>query len=187
MFQLILKKIAKISENCGAKVPFLRPKNISTDTATTESTVAHFCAFLEKQQMDYENILLIQCTSPIRAIGRFDSAIKFFKKKKFDSLISVAESHRFFWKNINDPKSDYDFKNRPRRQDIPDSDKSFVETGSFYLFKRSKFLESGNRICGRYGLYETPEEESIDIDSMIDFSVCESLLSLTKIGKNYAA
>ena len=78
----------------------------------------------------FGDILLIQCTSPIRARDRFDSAIKYFKKRNFDSLISVAESHRFFWKNLNDPKPDYNFLDRPRRQDISLANKSYVETGS---------------------------------------------------------
>lgn len=181
------EKIARISRNYGANVPFLRPKNISTDTCSTESAVEHFCNFLDTKRLNYENILLIQCTSPVRALGRFDSAVRFFQTKNFDSLISVSESHRFFWKNFDEPKSDYDFKNRPRRQDIPDAEKSFVETGSFYLFKRAKFLENKNRICGQYGLYKTPEEESVDIDNLVDFAFCESLLMVKKNGENSAS
>ena len=181
------EKIAEISKSFGAKTPFLRPKSISTDTATTESAVVHFCKFLDKAQLNYEYILLIQCTSPIRASDRFDSAIRYFERKKFDSLISVANSHRFVWKNFLKPNADYDFLNRPRRQDIPETERTFIETGSFYLFKRAKFLTSGNRICGRYGLYLTPENESTDIDSFVDFSISESLLTRKKNGENFAA
>jgi N-acylneuraminate cytidylyltransferase len=181
------KKIARISQKYGAKVPFLRPQNISGSKASTESAVEHFCEFLDEKELKYENILLIQCTSPMRAHERFDSAIQYFQQESLDSLIPVAESHRFTWKNFNKPNSDYDFRNRPRRQDILEMERSFIETGSFYLFKRSEFLKSKNRICGHYGLYLTPEEESFDIDSMVDFSVCESLLNLKKNIKTFAA
>jgi CMP-N,N'-diacetyllegionaminic acid synthase len=181
------EKIANIGKKYGANVPYLRPQNISGATATTESSVEHFCEFLDQNQLVVENILLIQCTSPVRAYNRFDSAIKYFIRKDFDSLISVSESHRFSWKNLDNPNADYDFTNRPRRQDILKTDKLFVETGSFYLFKKSEFLKSKNRICGKYGLYLTPEEESFDIDSMVDFSICESLLNLKKNIKTFAA
>ena len=179
------EEIAQISRNYGAVVPFLRPRKISLDTSPTETAVEHFCHYLDQKKLKYENILLIQCTSPIRAGDRFDSAIEYFSKKKFDSLISVAESHRFCWKNSKVPTADYDFKKRPRRQDILPANKSFVETGSFYLFKISKFLETKNRICGKHGLYVTPEEEALDIDSMLDFFVCESLLNFIMSGKKF--
>ena len=44
-----------------------------------------------------------------------------------------------------------------------------------------------NRICGRYGLYLTPEEESFDIDSELDFAICEVILNLSKYSTNFAA
>ena len=66
-------------------------------------------------------------------------------------------------------------------------DETFVETGSFYVFKRKKFLQTGNRIFGKIGLYKTPANEMFDIDTLTDFSVCESLLSTNSPNKNFAA
>lgn len=181
------QNIANISKNYGASVPFLRPKEISNDTATTESAIDHFCKYLIKNNLYFDNILLIQCTSPVRADGRFDSALREFSSRNLDSMITVSESHKFFWKNLQNPTSDYDFHSRPRRQDIREVDKSFVETGSFYIFKMKKFMETKNRICGKHGLYVTPAEEAFDIDSIVDFSVCESLLRTQEKVKIVAA
>ena len=180
-------RIAGISRSYGAQVPFLRPESISCDHSTTESAVDHFSKFLNKKQLVCENILLIQCTSPIRAVGRFDDAINNFNQRKLDSLIPVSNTHRFLWKNFEQPTPDYDFKQRPRRQDIVGSERSFIETGSFYLFKNSKFMEIKNRICGKYGLYLTPEDEAFDIDSELDFTVCEALLNSNKDRTVFAA
>ena len=110
-------------------------------------------------------------------MGRFDDAINNFNQRKLDSLIPVSNTHRFLWKNFEQPNPEYDFKQRPRRQDIVSSARSFIETGSFYIFKNSKFMEIKNRICGKYGLYLTPEDEAFDIDSELDFTVCEALLN----------
>ena len=181
------QEIARISKDYGAKVPFLRPDNISDDHSTTESAVEHFCKFLDEQRFDYENILLIQCTSPIRAAGRFDDAIANFESRQLDSLVPVSQANKFIWKNFEAPTADYNFLRRPRRQDIPSSDKSFVETGSFYLFKKIVFTEIKNRICGTFGLYMTPEEESFDIDTMLDFVICESLIKSNKDWRNFAS
>ena len=180
-------KIAAISKNYGAIVPFLRPNSISGDVATTESAVIHFCDYMLRHGKRFENILLIQCTSPVRAKERFDDAISVFLENSYDSLVSVAASHRFYWKDLRCPTPMYDYRTRPRRQDILEKDKAYFETGSFYIFKRDKFLNEKNRICGNVGLYETPENEMFDIDGITDFSICESLLNLSKKGQGYAA
>lgn len=180
-------EIANISRKNGAKVPFLRPEELSSDSSSTESAVLHFCNYLDINAIAVDNILLIQCTSPVRAEGRFDDAIDFFQTNKYDSVVAVSESHHFYWKNTNYPRANYDIKNRPRRQDISDKDCFLVETGSFYIFKKDKFLKEKNRIFGDIGLYRTPKSEMIDIDNILDFSICERLLSLGDKKNNFAA
>ena len=142
---------------------------------------------MRKSGLEFDNIMLIQCTSPVRAHGRFDDAIKFFKNNNYDSILSVSESHRFLWSDPSSPKALYDFKKRPRRQDINKKDLVYIETGSFYLFKKEKFLESKNRLSGSIGMYITPDNEMFDIDNFTDFSICEKLLSITSKEKNFAA
>jgi len=181
------KKIARVSEKYGAKVPFLRPEGISGDEATTESAVEHFIGFIEKTNPSIKNVILIQCTSPVRAKSRFDDAIKYFSKRTYDSLIAVAESHRFHWKNLKRPQPMYNYRSRPRRQDILKEDLSFFETGSFYIFDKEMFKVHKNRVCGKVGLYVTPENETFDIDSLEDFSICENILIRGKNEQSFAA
>ena len=180
-------KIAKIAESFGAKVPFLRPEAISGDEAITEDTVIHFLSFLQKSNISCDNLLLIQCTSPVRQSGRFDDAIQFFDSNKYDSILSVSESHRFYWRNLKEPVPLYNFQARPLRQNISKDDLSYFETGSFYLFKKDVFLRYKNRICGSVGLYVTPENEMFDIDGITDFSICEALLNIEKRVQTVAA
>ena len=180
-------KIADVSLNYGAKIPFLRPKKLSDDMASTESAVLHFCSEMKKLKENFDNILLIQCTSPVRACGRFDDALKYFEINGYDSLVAVTESRRFHWKNFDKPEALYDFEHRPRRQDITENSLSYIETGSFYLFKNEKFFKHKNRIFGKVGLYKTPENEMFDIDNVTDFSICEKLLSIQSLRQNFAA
>ena len=170
------EEIAKIAEAYGAEVPFMRPPDISGDTSSTESAMVHCCNFLEKEAGLPELFLLIQCTSPIRSQGIFDQAIGEFRSKTYDSLLSVSESHRFTWKNLSSPKASYDFKNRPRRQDIQPSTREYLETGSFYITRTSFLMKEKNRICGKIGLFLTSEIESFEIDSNVDFLICEELI-----------
>jgi CMP-N,N'-diacetyllegionaminic acid synthase len=169
-------EIAEISKQYGAEVPFIRPEEISGDDATTESAMLHCCEYLHKRKELPELFMLIQATSPIRSDGQFDDAIREFEKNEYDSLLTVSKSHRFTWKDKIKPISSYDFKNRPRRQDIKDKDQEYLETGSFYIVKTKMLMESKNRLVGKIGLFETQEDESYEIDSLIDFIVCEEIL-----------
>ncbi len=170
------EKIAEIARNYGAEVPFLRPSSISGDTASTESAMLHCCDYLEASGELPEYFMLLQATSPIRSSGLLDEAFLFMKENSFDSLVSVSKSHRFTWKNLKYPSASYDFKKRPRRQDITKNDQEYLETGSFYITKTTSLIKSENRLCGRIGLFETQEDESFEIDSLVDFVICEELL-----------
>jgi len=160
--------ILNISKDSGAKI-ILRPEDISGDTATTESVIDHFLT-----KVDTDVIVLIQCTSPFRQKDCFDEAILELKKG-YDSIISVSPTHKFRWK-LDDAliKPLYDYKNRPRRQDIIDVD--FVETGSFYIFKKRAYLKDKNRLCGEIGYHIMPEQYSYEIDTENDFKVIEALM-----------
>ena len=172
------ESIAEIAESFGAKVPFLRPDTISGDTATTESAMVHFCQWLRDESITANNIVLLQATSPIRAKGRLDQALKIFEVHHYDSLLSVSDSHRFFWRKHSNgqPLAEYDFINRPRRQDIKEEDRRYIETGSFYISKIDGFMAEKNRLFGKVGFYVTPENESYEIDTLTDFRICEILL-----------
>jgi N-acylneuraminate cytidylyltransferase len=169
-------EIAKIAKEYGAEVPFLRPDSISDDKATTESAMLHCCGYLEERNELPELFLLVQATSPIRSENQFDNAILYFKRNSYDSLLTVTPSHRFTWKNPITPYASYDYMNRPRRQDIKEENQEYLETGSFYITKTNLLIEAKNRLVGRVGMFDTPEDESYEIDSLVDFNVCEEIL-----------
>lgn len=178
------ENIAAVAVDYGAEVPFLRPSGISGDTATTESAMLHFDTWAEDNKVDYDVIALLQATSPLREMGRLSQAYEQFIDTGSDSLLSVCESHRFFWHDLGAPQADYDYLNRPRRQDIRESDKKYMETGSFYFTKRSVLKETNNRLGGKISAYVTPEHEAYEIDSLVDFSVCEVLMKNYLVGKD---
>jgi CMP-N,N'-diacetyllegionaminic acid synthase len=170
--------IASVAKKYGAEVPFLRPDSISDDKATTESAMLHCCDYLEQRNELPELFLLVQATSPIRSENQFDNAINYFKNNNYDSLLTVSPSHRFTWKNPSNPSASYDYMNRPRRQDIKEEDQEYLETGSFYITKTELLVKAENRLVGKVGMFETPEDESYEIDSLVDFKVCEEILKI---------
>lgn len=166
------KMIAKYSESIGAKI-ISRPKIYSKDNSSSESAWAHAIKFLLKKN-SIINIVGIQPTSPIREKNDLDNACKLFKKKKYDSLMSVMKiSDHFIWKYKNNKLiANYNYKKRPRRQKIIPK---YLENGSFYIFNSSKFLKYKNRLFGNIGLYEMKRIYSLQLDQPEDIKLFNSL------------
>ena len=166
-------KIAKIARKAGARI-VKRPPELSTDKATTESAIHHF---VNKFNNKPDILVLLQPTSPFRPEGSLDEAISHFTNKGFDSLLSIVPTHRFFWRVKEDQTTfaEYDYLNRPRRQDMKLEDIRYMENGSLYIFTRKHFDKTGNRLGGKIGYVEWPVEYSIEIDTQLDFDMVEKL------------
>ncbi|MBT4039749.1 MAG: acylneuraminate cytidylyltransferase family protein [Rhodospirillales bacterium] len=170
-------EIAEVARACGADVPFLRPENLASDTSTTESAMQHALVHLEKQNSLPDVIILLQPTSPVRSASSISRAIHEFESTEADSLISVCESHVFIWKNPKNPQASYDVSNRPRRQDIPEDDRIFLENGSIYMTKTDLFQRHNNRLVGKIHMFEMGNLESREIDDAGDFAATEALMA----------
>ena len=166
-------KISKIAIESGVTV-IKRPPELSADTSTTESSIEHFIN-IAKQKPDI--IVLLQATSPLRPKGSLDKALNHFKKGEYDSLLSICPTHNFFWrmKGDNTAYAEYDYLNRPRRQDLSRENVRFVENGSIYIFSREHFEKTGNRLGGKIGYVEWPENYSIEIDTITDLEIIEKI------------
>ena len=166
-------KISNIAQDTGARI-IKRPPDLATDTSTTESAIEHFINSA-KQKPDI--IVLLQATSPLRPKGSLDKALNHFQKGGYDSLLSICPTHRFFWriKGDNIAYAEYDYMNRPRRQDLSRENMRYVENGSIYIFSREHFEKTGNRLGGKIGYVEWPENCSIEIDTITDFEILEKI------------
>ena len=166
-------KIAKIARKTGARI-VKRPSELSTNKATTESAIHHFVNKFNKKP---DIIVLLQPTSPFRPKGSLENAITHFTENGFDSLLSITPTHRFYWRVKEDQTAfaEYDYLNRPRRQDMKLDDIRYVENGSLYIFTRKHFDKTGNRLGGKIGYVEWPEDYSIEIDTQLDFDIVEKL------------
>ncbi len=176
------EKIREIALEYGAKVPFLRPAEISGDAATTESAVMHFIDWTIDNNLAVDALILMQATSPFRYAGQLDKAMSQFKNKQVDSLVTVTKSHRFIWKNKSKPVASYDIFKRPRRQDISPEHEIYFENGSFYISKLETYLKYKNRLGGRIHMFEMSPEESFEIDELLDFKLIEFMMHEHGIG-----
>ena len=73
------EKIKSVAEQTGLKVPFLRPKNLATDTANTRDVLLHALdEFVLKNKKEPEVIILLQPTSPFRTASHISEALKLY-------------------------------------------------------------------------------------------------------------
>lgn len=168
--------IAEVARAAGVQVPFLRPAELATDSAPTEPAMRHALEQMEARNGRYDAVMLLQPTSPLRLPGTLDRAISQFRDEGADSLVGVVESHAFLWREGDPPTASYDYRSRPRRQDISFADRRFRETGSLYITDRDAFLTEGNRLAGRVSLFHMDEREGWEIDTPCDFAFLEALM-----------
>ena len=169
------QKISNYAKKLHAEV-IPRPKKLSGDNASIESVATHVLEYLSKKE-NYvpDAIIFLQNTSPLRKSFHIDEAIKLFKKKNYDSILSGFNSHKFFWKKINSfvKPVNYSPKNRPNRQNFTDQ---FIENGSIYIIKYKIFMKTKSRLSGKIGLYEMPETLSVEIDTLEDLKLANYFL-----------
>ena len=156
---------------------FERSKENAEDKSSTESVMLEF---LSKNKFNENDVfLLVQATSPLTQTNDFDNAIGQFKRENTDSLLSCVRTKRFFWRD--DSKSlNYDYKNRPRRQDFGGL---LMENGAFYISTVGSINRSKNRLSGSISIYEMAEYTAIEIDEEDDWGIAESLMNRYVIKK----
>jgi CMP-N,N'-diacetyllegionaminic acid synthase len=160
--------IAEAASDAGALVPTLRPEYLATDESRTEPAVLHALE-TTPQASAAQQIVLLQPTSPIRDSDSLDAAIDQYERSEADSLVSVVEASPFLWRTgACGPKPLYDIERRPRRQDVTEEGRRYIENGSIYITKANLLRETENRLCGQITMFVMKPHESLDIDTEYD-------------------
>jgi CMP-N-acetylneuraminic acid synthetase len=182
------EKIALVSRQAGGNVPFMRPKHLAGDDSSLLDVVKHAwesCTDEGGNQYDY--VLVLQPTSPLRNERHINAAIEtFFKLVKNDSdkLASVYEvSQKYGWlMNLNSQNGYINFcmnvtSKNPQRQKL---EKYFLPNGAIFIIKGSeieKGFYSANTIP-----FVMSINDSIDIDSVEDLILACKYLDEMSLG-----
>jgi N-acylneuraminate cytidylyltransferase len=162
------EEIAKISEECGAKV-LIRPHELATDKSKSEDALIFF-----SKKVEFDFLVFIQPTSPLLKPEYINLGIEYVKSKKFDSVFSAYSEHWIpRWSKKEVKPYNWEINKRPRRQDV---EELWVENGAFYITTKKDLQKNKLRYNGKIGVVEMPFEESFQIDTISDLKLIEKLL-----------
>lgn len=160
--------IKNIAIKNGAEVPFLRHKKLTKEKITTWEVSKDIIENLQiNENKIYNSFIYLQPTSPLRTDIDINKAIRIFKNKKANAVVSVTESKPNFWfKSIT--KNGAIINNKLNKM------KNYILNGAIYIFKTSYIYKSNpNSYDKKTFAYIMPNERSIDIDTELDFKTAE--------------
>lgn len=149
---------------------YRRSAENACDTASTESVMLEYIKYANLPGNDI--FMLVQATSPLTESVHFTEALQMYAKGEYDSMLTCVRNYRFFW-NEDGASMNYDYMNRPRRQNFSGM---LMENGAFYINTVGKILSNGNRLGGKIGIYEMPEYTATEIDEPDDWMILEKLM-----------
>lgn len=170
------KEIAEISKKHDAEVQ-MRPDELAQDKTPHLPVLQYAVKRLEEEDYKADIIVLLQPTSPFRANGEIDRAIKkFMDNPKADSLMSVSGvpgHYNPLWvKKIKNNRL-FPLKDIPRRQDLP---KFYWKSGQIYIMKYDTLMKK-NSLLGDFCMPHIIEaKEFVNIDSKFDFALAEFMI-----------
>lgn len=171
------EEILAISKEFGSDI-VKRPKLLASDTATTFDALEHAVNSLDEE---YEYIVLLQPTSPLRSSKHIDDAIKLLEFKKADAVVSVCEvGHPVQWSmELNDENDISKFVKNLDSRRSQEQKKYYRLNGAIYICKTVKLLKSKSFFLKEnIFAYIMDRENSIDIDEELDFKLASFLLEI---------
>ena len=180
------EEIAKVAKEFGCEVPFVRPAELSGDTAGHLGVMQHAVAWLkENEHYEPDAVMILQPTSPLRQAFHIKGACDLMQEHQPDSVLSVStvpddcnsqktmilqEDGRLVLLNGNPV-----YKRVARRQDLR---VEYRSAGMIFLFKTALLFDKENpNFYGEHTLpYEIEEKYLADIDSPGDFEAAEEAM-----------
>lgn len=171
------EEIAAEARMSGLHVPFVRPPNLSDDSATSLQVAKHALEFYAANSETFDYLCLVQATSPTVKSSDIDQAIDLAISTDSDTVITAAPvsndsdehpAHQFFI--AADGRVNWIVENQSLfklpRQSFPPA---FVRTGLVYIIKTELILKRNTFYGDKIVPYLINRDRAISIDTIEDF------------------
>lgn len=169
-------KIAKISKQYGADVPFLRPKKLATDNASMTDVLLHTITELRKLNYNFDTIVNRDCTVPFIDKKDIQGAIRKYYSKSCNLVCGVYKQHHNPYFNMMEiTKGDYmDFSKKLKKQITGRQNSPIVyQLNGLFVLNVENFLKSKKFYSNKIIPYEISAEHGFMIDTEFEFQIAD--------------
>ena len=176
------QQVRRVGEEYGLTVPFLRPAELSTDTAGSREVMLHALDFYEQLRGKYDAIVLLQPTSPLRTAEDIIKARELYSPE-IDMVVSVTEAATNPYYNAFETAPDGTLHISKgdglytRRQDAP---KVWEYNGAVYVINPDSLRRMPMGSFPRRISLPMPRNRSLDLDTPLDWLLMEQLIKEEK-------
>ena len=167
------EELAEISQKYGAKV-LMRPTALSGDYEPVITALQHV---LKNTSENYENLILLQPTNPLRPKNLLTEAFAVFSESKVDSLMTVSRFEDKYGELHENRFIPSNYTMGQRSQDLKPL---YKENGLLYITRCEEIKEGIILSENNYAFVTETPSDSVDIDTEIDFLMTEVLLKKYK-------
>ncbi len=174
-------EIRAVASRTGLPVPYMRPAELGGDRVGSREVILDAMDWADRQGIGYDCVVLLQPTSPMRVPADVSGALALYTPD-VDMVVSVTEA-------ACNPYYDC-FETQPdgtlhvskgdgaytRRQDAP---KAWQYNGAVYVINPASIRRMTLGEFPRRIPYEMPRSRSVDLDTPLDWTIVESLMSAT--------
>jgi len=168
----------------GLDVPFIRPGELATDTASSDSVVKHAMNWVEHNHKEpFDAIMLLEPASPFATAEHYERAIELFITQKAELVVGVREMETpsSFVGNLSKKNSISNIVTKIRNMTKlrrQDQETEVTMNGTFYLIDWQAFKQTGR-------IYNDPDKcygilmdrwHSVEIETPEDLVFAEFLI-----------
>lgn len=175
-------EIAAVARQYGAPVPFMRPKDLATDSARALPVLQHAISWIKEHEgRAFDYCMMLQPTSPFRLPEDIDESIRLIVDTGADSVFAMKKLVDFSLAKLK--VLDADGRILPLAEEEKGESKPRSELGAA-IYKRNcavyltktDLIVRGDMFGADSRAYVMPEERSVDINEPMDFEIAEFMV-----------
>jgi CMP-N,N'-diacetyllegionaminic acid synthase len=175
------EEIAKIANQYGAEIPFIRPWEIARDETTDLPVYQHALSWLNEHEKYCPDIIVwLRPTAPLRIVEDIEGAIGLLEKTKADFVRTVckAEHHPYWMMQLKGDcllpfMEEIETEKYYRRQLLPPV---YRLNGAVDVTWWKTVMEKALLYSGDVRGYVMPQERSVDLDNQLDLLLAEAFM-----------
>jgi CMP-N,N'-diacetyllegionaminic acid synthase len=175
------EQILRVARECGADVPFIRPAELATDTASTYDVIWHSLEHLHAAGgSTFDYVVLLEPTSPLREDDDIDRMLEALDRNfdEFDAIVSVGEvTHhpsimkRLVGKSL-EPFAPQLVAGARRQDNAP----AYFPYGVAYIAKSAALREENTFYARRCMAFPIKRYQNYEVDDLYDLLCVEAVM-----------